>query len=121
LIIDNAFLWDAEGSVAGGVGFDLAELGYVQPLETFEAVLLAADFEVAQALDFGFCGGDDDLSTNLMSDGVLAAEIGHEPDSAHGKAGFQRTGLVVEAAVEDTAVVRALVAAGAILFFKDAY
>jgi hypothetical protein len=55
-----------------------------------------------------------------MGDGVLAAEVGHEPDSADGEAGFQRSGLVVEAAVEDAAVVRALVAAGAILFFKDA-
>jgi hypothetical protein len=41
-------------------------------------------------------------------------------NSADGEAGFQRAGLVVEAAVEDAAVVRALVAAGAILFFKDA-
>jgi hypothetical protein len=103
------------------VGLDLAELGGVEPLEAFEAVLLAADFEVTQALDFGFGGGDDDFSANLMGDGVLAAEVGHEPDSAHGEAGFQRAGFVVEAAVEDAAVVRALVAAGAILFFKNAY
>jgi hypothetical protein len=82
--------------------------------------LLAADFEVTQALDFGFGGGDNDLAADVVGDGVLAAEIGHEPDSADGKAGFQRAGLVVEAAVEDTAVVRALVAAGGVFFFKDA-
>ncbi len=120
LVIDDAFLRDAEGGEAGGMGFDLADLGGVEPLEAFEAVLLAADFEVTQALDFGFCGGDNDLAADLMGDGVLATEFGHEPDSADGEAGFQRTGLVVEAAVEDAAVVRALVAAGAILFFKDA-
>jgi hypothetical protein len=120
LVINNAFLRDAEGGEAGGVGFDLAELGGVEPLEAFEAILLAAGFEVAEALDFGFAGGDNDLAADLMGDGVLAAEIGHEPDSAHGKAGFQRAVLVVESAVENTAVVRALVAAGAILFFKNA-
>jgi hypothetical protein len=81
--------------------------------------LLAADFEVTQALDFGFGGGDNDLAADLMGDGVLATEFGHEPDSADGEAGFQRSGLVIESAVEDTAVVRALVAARAILFFKD--
>lgn len=120
LIINNAFLWNAEGGEAGSVGLDLAELGGVEPLEAFEAVLLAADFEVTQALDFGFGGGDNDLAADVVGDGVLAAEIGHEPDSADGKAGFQRAGLVVEAAVEDTAVVRALVAAGGVFFFKDA-
>jgi para-nitrobenzyl esterase len=99
----------------------LAELGGVEPLEAFEVVLLAAGFEVAEAGEFGFGGGDNDLAADLMGDGVLATEFGHEPDSADGEAGFQRSGLVIESAVEDTAVVRALVAAGAILFFKDAY
>ncbi|MEN9468683.1 MAG: hypothetical protein RL630_416 [Verrucomicrobiota bacterium] len=88
-IINDAFLWDAEGCEAGGVGFDLVELGGVEPLEGFEAVLLAADFEVTQALEFGFVGGDDDFAADLMGDGVLAAEIGHEPDSADGEAGLQ--------------------------------
>ena len=120
LIIDDAFLRDAEGGEAGGVGFDFAELGGVEPLEAFEAVLLAADFEVTQALEFGFVGSDDDLAADVVGDGVLAAEFGHEPDSADGEAGFQRAGFVVEAAVEDTAVVRALVAAGGVFFFKDA-
>ena len=120
LVIDDAFLRDAEGGEAGGVGFDLAELGGVEPLEAFEAVLLAADFEVTQALEFGFVGSDDDLAADVVGDGVLAAEFGHEPDSAHGKAGFQRAGFVVKTAVEDAAVVRALVAAGVILFFKHA-
>ena len=120
LVIDDTFLRDAEGGDPGGVGFDLAELGGVEPLEAFEAVLLAAEFEVTQALDFGFAGGDDDLAADLMVDGVRAAEFGHEPDSAHGEAGFQRAGFVVKTAVKDAAVVRALMAARAILFLKDA-
>ena len=120
MVIDDAFLRDAEGGEAGGVGFDLAELGGVEPLEAFEAILLTADFEVAEAGEFGFGGGDDDLAADVVGDGVLAAEFGHEPDSADGEAGLQRARLVVESAVEDTAVVRALVAAGGVFFFKNA-
>ena len=120
LVINDAFLWDAQSGEAGGVGFNLAELGGVEPLKAFEAVLVAAGFEIAEALDFGFVRGDNDFSADFMGDPVFAAEIGHEPDSADGKACFQRARLVVESTVEDTAVVRALVAAGTILFFKNA-
>ena len=100
--------------------FDLAELGGAEPLEAFEAVFAAADFEVAEAGEFGFGGGDDDFAADVVGDGVFAAEIGHQADSAHGKPGFQRAGFVVKAAVEDAAVVRALMAAGGVFFFKDA-
>ena len=120
LVIDDAFLWNAQCCEAGGMGFDFAELGGIEPLETFEAILLAARFQFAEAGNFGFVGGDDDFPADVMGDSVFAAEIGHEPDSAHGEAGFQRARLVIESTVEDTAVVRALVAAGTILFFKNA-
>ena len=120
LVIDDPFLRNAQGCEAGGVGFDFSELGGAEPLEAFEAVLLAACFQFAEAGDFGFVGGDDDLPADVVGDGVLAAEFGHEPDSTDCELGLQRTGLVIEAAVEDAAVVRALVAAGSVFFFKDA-
>jgi hypothetical protein len=82
--------------------------------------LLAARFQFAEAGNFGVVGGNDDLPANFMGDSVFAAEIRHQADSAHGKPGFQRAGLVVEAAVEHAAVVRALVASGSVFFFKDA-
>ncbi len=120
LVVDDAFLWNAQSGEAGGVGFDFAELRGIEPLEAFEAVLLAARFQFAEAGNFGLIGGDDDFSTDFVGNPVFAAEIRHQTDSAHGEAGLQRAGLVVEAAVEDTAVVRALVATGAVFFFKDA-
>jgi len=120
LVIDDAFLWNAQCCEAGGMGFDFAELLSAKPLEAFEAVLGSTRFEFAKATDFGFVCGDDDFSADFVGDPVFAAEIRHQTDSAHGKAGLQRAGLVIEAAVEDTAVVRALVAAGAVFFFKDA-
>lgn len=120
LVIDDAFLGNAQGGEAGGVGFDLVELGGAEPLEAFEAVFAASGFEVAEAGEFGFGGGDDDFTADVVGDGVLAGEFGHEPDSANGEAGFQRAGFVVKPAVEDAAVVRALVAAGGVFFFKDA-
>ena len=119
-VIDNAFLWNTEGSESGGVGFDLSKLAGVEPLETFEAILLAASFEFMESLDFSFGGGDDDLTADLVGDRVLSAEVGHEADSADSKAGLQRTGFVIKAAVEDPAVVSALMAAWAVFFFKNA-
>ena len=100
--------------------FDLAESCGIQPLETFEAVLGSTLLEIVKSGDFGVFCGDDHFPADFMGDSVFAAELGHEPNPAHGEAGLQRAGLVVEAAVEDAAVVRALVAARAVLFFKDA-
>ena len=120
MVIDDAFLGHAQGGEAGGLGFDLAEPCGVEPLEAFEAVFAASGFEVAEAGDFGLVGGDDDLAADFMGDSVLAAEPGHKPNPAQGEPGLQRAWLVVEPAVEDAAVVRALMAAGAVFFFKDA-
>lgn len=57
LVIDDAFLGNAQCGEAGGVGFDFAELGGAEPLEAFEAVFADAGFEVAEAGEFGFGGG----------------------------------------------------------------
>ena len=102
------------------MGFDFAELGGVEPLETFKAVLLAARFQFAEAGNFGVVGGDDDLPANFMSHSLLAAEVGHEPKPVHGESSLQRAGLVVKPAMKDATVVRALVAARAVFFFKNA-
>jgi hypothetical protein len=49
---------------------------------------------------------------------MLAAELDHLADTANGKAGFEGPRLIVEARVENTAVVPRLVAAdGALLFY----
>ncbi len=101
------------------MGFDFAELRGIEPLEAFEAVLGSTGFEFAKATDFGFVCGDDDFSADFMGDSMLAAEVGHESNPTNSEPRLQRAGLVVEAAVEDTAVVRALVATGAVLFFKN--
>ena len=120
LVIDDTFLWNVQGGEASGVGFDLAESCGIQPLETFEAVLGSARFEFTEADDFGFVRGDNELSADFMGDSVFTAELGHEPNPAHGEAGFQGAGFVVEPAMEHAAVVRALVLARAVFFFKNA-
>ncbi len=120
LVIDDPFVWNAQCCEAGGVGFDFAELGGIEPLKAFEAVLLTAFLKITKSMDFGVVRGDNDFSADFVCDSMLAAEVGHEPNPTNGESGFQRPGFVVEAAVEDATVVRALMAAGAILFFKDA-
>jgi hypothetical protein len=74
LVIDDAFLRNAQRGEAGGMGFDFAELLSAKPLEAFEAVLGSTRFEFAKATDFGFICGDDDFSADFVGDPVFAAE-----------------------------------------------
>jgi hypothetical protein len=120
LVIDDAFLWNAQCCEAGGMGFDFAELGGIEPLKAIEAVLGSSGFEFAEAGNFGVVRGDNDLSANFVADSLLAAELGHEPNPAHGQPGLQRPGLVVKPTMKDAAVVRALMSARAVFFFKNA-
>ncbi len=118
-VIDDAFLRDAEGGDASGVGFDLAELGALQPEEAFEPVLSAALVEVFEAGYFFLAGGDDEFAADVVGDVVFLAEGDHLADAGHGHARFERAGFVVETTVEASAIVAALVAADAGLFFED--
>jgi len=82
--------------------------------------LLAAGFEFPQASDFGIVCGHDNFATDVMRDAVFAAKFRHLADAAHGHLGFERAGFVVESAMEDAAVVGALVFSRPVLFFEHA-
>lgn len=75
--------------------------------------------EIFEANDFFFAGGDDEFAADIVGDVVFLAEGNHLANAGDGHAGFEGAGLIVEAAVEDSAIVAALVAADAGLFFKD--
>src|SRR5436309_2343845 len=54
-------------------------------------------------------GGHYHLATDLVRDAVLTAELRHLANSFHCQPRLKRAGLVIQTAVEDAAVVRALV------------
>ena len=62
---------------------------------------------------------DHDLSADFVGDVVGLAELDHLADAADGEVGSERTGFVVEAAVDDSAVVAALVTGDGGLLFED--
>lgn len=49
---------------------------------------------------------------------MLLAELDHFPNAGDGQARFQRAGLVVEAGVEDAAVMAALMGADVVFLFQ---
>ena len=84
-----------------------------------QAVLQTTLVETAEALQLGFIHGDDELAADFVGDAVVAAEGGHFLDAGDGEAGLQGAGLVIEAGVEDAAVVAGLVKANAGFFFEN--
>ena len=83
-----------------------------------EAVLCAAVEEGFQARKFLLRRGDDDFSADFVRDVVLPAEVDHLADAGDGETGFLGAGLVIQAGVQDAAIVSALMAADGGLFFE---
>src|ERR1041384_1921443 len=63
--------------------------------------------------------GDDDLAAKIIGDAVLIAELQEFAAARYASRRFQRTGLVVDAAVNNAAVVAGLVARQLGFFFED--
>jgi hypothetical protein len=101
------------------VGLDFAELFGAEHAETFEAVLRSPVEEAGEAVDFFLCGGDDYFSADVVGDGMTPAEFDHLANASDCEAGSGGAGLVVETAVEDSAVVAALMLGYFRLFFQD--
>src|SRR5581483_1124103 len=65
---------------------------------------------------FFFGSRDNELSTNLVDDTVLLTKIDHRFRALHAEARLQRSGRVVNAGVNNAAIVSALVACDSRLF-----
>ena len=110
-VIDDAFFGDFNGGEASDIRFTVFDFSLVEPAEAFEAVGGATIEELSEAGDFVLGDGDDEFAADLMGNVVLFAELNHSPDAIDGELGFERARLIVEAGVEDAAVVAALVLA----------
>ena len=118
-VVDDALLGDVEGGEAADMGLDLEHGRAVEEADAGEAVGGGAGGELVEALFLLGGGGHDELAADLVGDAVLAAEVDHLADAGDGEAGLEGAGLVVEAGMEDAAVVGALVAAGAGFLFEE--
>ena len=77
--------------------------------ETLQAIGAAALVDRLQARQLALVGGHDDLAAPFPADPVGVAEFLHEPRALDAEAGLQRAGLVVDAGMDDAAVVARLV------------
>ncbi len=72
-----------------------------------------------EARNFFLIGSDDQLAAFLEGNAVVAAEALHRSSAGDAVARLQRAGAVIEAGVNDAAVVAGLVGGDAVFFFDD--
>src|SRR6202522_78204 len=95
---------------------DLAQFFRSDEAKSAQPVSFAAPPQFFETRQLGFAGGDDDLAAPFMRNAVLAAKFHHGRGSGHAQPRLQRSRLVVDPGVDDTAVVSALVAGDAVFF-----
>ena len=118
-VIHDPFLRNMKSSNTPDVRFDLPHLFGLEQRQPLQAVLLSALVQGAQPRRLGLIHGHDQLAADFVRDVVFAAERDHFLDARHRQPRLDRAGLVIQAAVQDPAVMAALVSAYAFLFFQD--
>ena len=81
----------------------------IEPLEPREAVVASPAFELVEPRELTLRHGHDHLAATLVRDPVLRGEEEEGLPSRGAQPGLARTGFVVEAGVDDAAVVAGLV------------
>jgi len=107
-VIRDSCAGNMDGANARGVGLDLAQSGSIEHAQSWNAVGDTAPIEFFEAGEFGFFGGDDDLAADLVRNRVLTAESDHGLCARYGEASLHGAGLVIEAGVDDAAVMAGL-------------
>lgn len=98
---------------------NFAQLFSADHAQVRQAVGLASALQFLKTRQLGFSCCHDYLSAHLMWNVVLAAELHHGRRSGDTEAGLERTRFVVNAGMNDSAVVAALVAGDAIFFLQQ--
>src|SRR3974390_2210944 len=118
-VIHDAGGGHEQGADAVGVRFKFAELVALEQAQAGDSVGDSALMQFLKARDFVGSGGDDQLAALLVGNGVLGAEALHGGASGDAVARLERAGAVVEAGVNDAAVVSGLVGGDAVFFLDD--
>jgi len=101
------------------VGLDGPDPAGVQEPEPFQAVADASPVDLLQGRQLLFGRRDDDLPADLEGDAVAPAEIDEQAVAVPAVPGFQASGPVIDAAVDDPAVVPGLMGGDAAFLFDD--
>ena len=118
-VIDDAGHRGIDRLDAGAVRLDLAEALRADQFQTRHAVRDAALVEILEARQFVLLGRDDHLADHVVGDAVLLAEVDQLLLAGHAEARFQRAGRVVDAGVQDAAVMAGLMLADLALFLQQ--
>src|SRR5579862_3970035 len=116
--INDALLRYSNGLDPGGVWLELANPLRPDNLQSLEAVRSSPLVEVVESRNLLARCGDDNLSANLEWNTMPLAELDHPANSLHRQMRLTGARLVVEAAVQDSAVIACLVPARTILLFE---
>ena len=119
-VVGDRRRWDMERPEPAGVGLDLPELaGVEEETHTDQAIGLGSPPELIESGELVLRGREDQLPAYLVRYAMVATEPEHLLRPRHAEAGLERAGLVVDARVDDPAVVAALVARDLILLVED--
>lgn len=109
---------DVNAGNTSDVGFDFTDLFGAQSLN-HQPILYAPLTKILQARQLVLFCGDDDFSTDLVFDVMLAAELHQRSVALAGKARFKAAGFVVNAGMDYSAVAAGLVKRQIVLLLKD--
>ncbi len=119
-VVGDAGVGRPQPGDAGRMRFDFFELRRVDPFDAGHAVGRGAPMQLAELFEFTLMRGHDDLAAALVGDAVRLAEVIHARGAVHAQLRLERAGFVVDAGVDDTAVVPGLMRGNKRLFFKHA-
>jgi hypothetical protein len=117
-VVGNASHWNVEPANARAVWLDFEKLRAVQKLECFEAIRNSALEKNRQCLGFTLVRRDNHFPADFVGKIMLTAESHHRGGSFNAEPCLQRARFVVNARVNDSAIVSALVSGDASFFFK---
>src|SRR5262249_44790994 len=119
LEVDDAGHRDEERRQADGVRLEPADGGRVETLDTGHTVRIRALFDPGEAGELGLVERDDQLSDALVRDALLVAVGVHGTRARDAEARLRASRRVVDAGVDDAAVVPALMCRDALLLLED--
>jgi hypothetical protein len=116
--VEDAGLGRQQAHQGAGLRLQRMHLLGRQHLQTLDAVDLGLSGHALHAGDLGLAGGHDDLAALVIGDAVRVEERVHQAPAGHAQLGFQRTGGIVEAAVDHLGIARGDALADEMLAFQ---
>jgi hypothetical protein len=117
--VDDSFLGYTKSGQSDGVRLKFANLFVAEQLQAFKTISSAALQQGMQARHFVLLCRQHDLPAQFMGNIVLCTEVNHSLNALHRQASLRRTGLIVQAAMQNTAIVASLMATGTTFLLQE--